>query len=81
MLYDFDFSGLYAATARNIADAQKQDEPNAGRVPEIAPQYVVFGVDGGIFDDSPEWGSTAVLAPWYVYQRDGDLPSCYRIST
>ncbi len=75
MLYDFDFSGLYAATARNIADTQKQDEPNAGRVPEIAPQYVVFGVDGGIFDDSPEWGSTAVLAPWYVYERDGDLPA------
>jgi hypothetical protein len=75
MLYDFDFSGLYAATARNIADTQKQNEPNAGRVPEIAPQYVVFGVDGGIFDDSPEWGSTAVLAPWYVYQRDGNLPA------
>jgi alpha-L-rhamnosidase len=75
LLYDFDFSGIYAATARNIADAQKQDEPNAGRVPEIAPQYVVFGVDGGIFDDSPEWGSTAVLAPWYVYQRDGNLPA------
>jgi alpha-L-rhamnosidase len=75
MLYDFDFSGLYAATARNIADTQKQDEPNAGRVPEIAPQYVVFGVDGGIFDDSPEWGSTAVLAPWYVYERDGNLPA------
>ena len=73
LLYDFDFSGLYAATARNIADTQKQDEPNAGRVPEIAPQYVVFGVDGGIFDDSPEWGSTAVLAPWYVYERDGNL--------
>ncbi len=73
MLYDFDFSGLYAATARNVADAQKEDGPAAGRVPEIAPQYVVFGVEGGIFDDSPEWGSTAVLAPWYVYQRDGDL--------
>lgn len=72
VLYDFDFRGLYAATARNIADSQKQDEPNAGRVAEIAPQYVVFGVEGGIFDDSPEWGSTAVLAPWYLYQRDGD---------
>ena len=75
MLYDFDFSGLYAATASNIADSQKPDEPNAGRVAEIAPQYVVFGVDGGIFDDSPEWGSAAVLAPWYVYQRDGNLPA------
>ena len=73
MLYDFDFARLYAATARNIADAQTSDGPNAGRVPEIAPQYVIFGVDGGIFDDSPEWGSAAVLAPWYVYQRTGDL--------
>ena len=74
MLYDFDFRGLYAATAQNIADDQKQDEPDAGRVAEIAPQYVVFGGNNGIFDDSPEWGSTAVLAPWYVYQRYGDLP-------
>lgn len=73
MLYDFDFEKLYAATAQNIADAQNGDGPIAGRVPEIAPQYVVFGVDGGIFDDSPEWGSTAVLAPWYVYQRTGNL--------
>jgi alpha-L-rhamnosidase len=73
MLYDFEFSGLYAATARNVGDDQKQDAPDAGRVAEIAPQYVVFGVDNRIFDDSPEWGSTAVLAPWYVYQRDGNL--------
>jgi hypothetical protein len=73
MLYDFDFARLYAATARNIADAQTTGGPKAGRVPEIAPQYVVFGVDGGVFDDSPEWGSAAVLAPWYVYQRNGDL--------
>jgi len=73
LLYDFDLGGIYAATARNIADAQQPDGPKAGRVPEIAPQYVVFEPNWGIFDDSPEWGSAAVLAPWYVYQRDGDL--------
>ena len=73
MLYDFDFSGLFAATARNIADAQVKDGPKLGMVPEIAPQYVVFGSDGGVFDDSPEWGSAAVLAPWYIFQRSGDL--------
>lgn len=72
-LYDFDFGGIYAATARNIADSQKLDEPNKGRVAEIAPQYVLFQPQWGIFDDSPEWGSAAVLAPWYVYERDGDL--------
>jgi hypothetical protein len=73
MLYDFDFAGLYSATARNIADAQKTEGAKAGMVPEIAPQYVVFDPKYDVFNDSPEWGSAAVLAPWYVYQRDGDL--------
>ena len=73
MLYDFDFSGLYAATARNIADTQTTGGEQDGMVPEIAPQYVVFGPKYGVFDDSPEWGSATVLAPWYVYERTGDL--------
>jgi hypothetical protein len=74
MLYDFDFAKLYAATARNIADVQKTDGTKTGMIPEIAPQYVLFEPpNGGVFDDSPEWSSTAVLAPWYVYQRNGDL--------
>ncbi len=42
MLYDFNFAGLYAATARNIRDAQRREGPEAGMVSEIAPQYVVF---------------------------------------
>ena len=73
LLYDFDFTGLYAATARNIRDTQRTDAPKAGMVPEIAPQYVVFTPAANeVFNDSPEWGSAAVLAPWYVYQRTGD---------
>jgi alpha-L-rhamnosidase len=72
LLYDFDFAGLYAATARNIADVQRGDGPAIGMVPTIAPEYVVFKPDYGVFDDSPEWGSAAVLAPWYVYERTGD---------
>ena len=74
MLYDFDFSGLYAATARNIADTQRTEGPKAGMVPEIAPQYVVFEPSTNeVFNDSPEWGSAAVLAPWVLYERTGDL--------
>lgn len=73
LLFDFDFAGLYAATARNIADEQRYG-PEAGMVAEIAPQYVVFDPKtAAVFNDSPEWGSAAVLAPWYVYERDGDL--------
>jgi alpha-L-rhamnosidase len=70
ILYDFDFSGIYAALARNLADVQN---PQSGRIPEIAPQYVLFQPQWGPFDDSPEWSSAAVLAPWYLYQRTGDL--------
>lgn len=74
MLYDFDFAHLYAATARNIADAQKAGGAKAGMVPEIAPQYVVFDPQTNeVFNDSPEWGSAAVLAPWYAYERSGNL--------
>jgi alpha-L-rhamnosidase len=73
MLYDFDFTGLYAATARNIRDAQRMEGPKTGMVPEIAPQYVVFDpAKYDMFNDSPEWGSAAVLAPWYLYERTGD---------
>lgn len=72
LLYDFDFAGLYAATAHNIADAQKSDGPMAGMVPTIAPEYVIFKPGYGVFDDSPEWGSAAVLAPWEAFQRSGD---------
>ena len=72
LLYDFDFAGLYAATARNIADVQRKDDSEAGMVSTIAPQYVVFEPKYAIFNDSPEWGSAAVLAPWSAYQRTGD---------
>ena len=72
LLDDFDFAGLYAATARNIADAQRRDGPKAGMVPEIAPQYMVFEPKWDMFNDTPEWGSAAILDPWYVYQRTGD---------
>jgi|CZKZ01.1.fsa_nt_gi hypothetical protein len=73
MLYDFDFADLYAATARNIADTQRREGDKAGMVPEIAPQYVVFDpANQDMFNDSPEWGSAAVLAPWAVFERTGN---------
>jgi hypothetical protein len=78
ILYDFDFSGIYAGLARNIADAQCTAGAKAGMVPEIAPQYVVFDPQWDIFNDSPEWGSAAVLAPWYSYQRNGNLIALLR---
>lgn len=50
---------------QDIRDAQL---PN-GLVPDIAPEYVIFV---GGFRDSPEWGSAAVILPFFYYQFYGD---------
>ncbi|HEX9201322.1 MAG TPA: family 78 glycoside hydrolase catalytic domain, partial [Acidobacteriaceae bacterium] len=68
LMFNNDLRGLYAATEKNIADAQHAD----GGVPTIAPQYTTFGPRYPIFDDSPEWGSASVLAPWAAYRFYGD---------
>jgi len=68
LMYNNDLRGLYAATEQNMEDAQHAD----GDVPTTAPQYTVFGPKYAIFDDSPEWGSAMVLAPWDAYQFYGD---------
>ena len=67
--YDFDLERLYNKLENDMADAQKPD----GEVPTIAPQYTVFSQQWNVFNDSPEWGSAAVLDPWIVYRRYGDL--------
>jgi alpha-L-rhamnosidase len=63
--YNYDILHLYNKTVSDMMAAQL---PN-GLVPDIAPEYVVF--DEG-FRDSPEWGSAAILVPWYLYQWYGD---------
>lgn len=40
-----------------------------GLVPDYVPEYNT-SVDG--FRDSPEWGSSCILVPWYVYKWYGD---------
>lgn len=68
LLFNDDVRGLYSATERNMADTQSA----SGMVPTIAPQYTRFGPKYAIYDDSPEWGSAAVLGPWWVYRFTGD---------
>ena len=65
LLYSYDLQSLYRKIVGDMADAQLPD----GLVPDIAPEYVVFG---GGFRDSPEWGSACVLVPWQMYQWYGD---------
>jgi len=68
LMFNNDVEGLFRATDKNTADAQK---PN-GMVPTITPQYTMFGPKYAIYDDSPEWGSASVLAPWAAYRFYGD---------
>lgn len=68
IMYNFDLKQFYAKICRDMRDAQ---HPN-GCVPTIAPQYTVFEPPWDMFNDSPEWGSAAVICPWLAYQRYGD---------
>ncbi|WP_247680045.1 MULTISPECIES: alpha-L-rhamnosidase [Chitinophaga] len=63
--YNYDIAALCRKVVRDMIHAQTPE----GLVPDIAPEYVHF--DGG-FRDSPEWGSNAVILPYYIYQWYGD---------
>uniref|UniRef100_A0A0B7KF84 alpha-L-rhamnosidase n=1 Tax=Bionectria ochroleuca TaxID=29856 RepID=A0A0B7KF84_BIOOC len=53
---------------RIMADAQAQDVP--GLIPDIAPEYTVFG--GGYRND-PNWGRAIINVPYQLYQYYGDI--------
>lgn len=63
--YNYDIANLSRKCIEDMRLAQTED----GLIPEIAPEYVNFG---DVFRDSPEWGSNAIIFPWYVYQWYGD---------
>jgi alpha-L-rhamnosidase len=73
MLYCYNLTRLYTKTFKDLQIAQRED----GCIPSIAPEYVRFA-DG--FEDSPEWGGSFIIAPWYQYKWYGiktDLEDCY----
>jgi alpha-L-rhamnosidase len=63
--YEWDLERLFRKSFLDMADSQLA----SGLVPDIAPEYAVF--PGG-FRDSPEWGSTIILAAWQQYVWYGD---------
>ncbi|TGE24243.1 alpha-L-rhamnosidase [Hymenobacter aquaticus] len=66
--YGYDIAALCRKVIRDLQVSQLE----SGLVPEIAPEYVQFEWGGDMFRDSPEWGSSAILLPWYAYQWYGD---------
>jgi alpha-L-rhamnosidase len=63
--YNYDIGSLCRKIVRDMMNTQTAD----GLVTSIAPEYGVFG---GAFRDSPEWGSNSIIMPWYVYEWYGD---------
>lgn len=64
--YNYDISNL----CKKVINDMKASQDQSGLVPNIAPEYVHFEDP---FRDSPEWGSNAIILPWYVYQWYGDI--------
>lgn len=50
----------------------RASQTESGLVPETAPEYIFFNWGGDIFRDSPEWGSSSIIVPWYAYQFYGN---------
>jgi hypothetical protein len=63
--YNYDIVNTYRKNIRDMMEAQTAD----GLVPEIAPEFTQFSEP---FRDSPEWGSSCIIVPWYGYQYYGD---------
>ncbi|MBO7141081.1 MAG: family 78 glycoside hydrolase catalytic domain [Prevotella sp.] len=67
LMYRYDMLPLMNKIADDLADSQHAD----GAIPTIAPEYVLFDAGSG-FEDTPEWGASFILCPWYTYQWYGD---------
>lgn len=68
MRYAWQVKTLLEKSVSDMQDAQT----TSGLVPEIAPEFTVFTYGGDMFRDSPEWGSSSIIVPWYIYRWYGD---------
>lgn len=54
-----------------MRDIRAQQQAN-GLVPSTIPEFTEMHFADGYFRDSPEWGSTTIIFPWYAYKWSGD---------
>lgn len=66
--YNYD---IHALGKKIMADIRTEQNVN-GLIPSTVPEYTEMHFADGYFRDSPEWGSTAILFPWRLYQWYGD---------
>ncbi len=74
--YNFALENLYAKQMNDMADSQFDN----GLVPNIAPEYFIASTTkiSDPFRNSPEWGSSFVIAPWQQYLFTGDTVLLHR---
>ncbi len=63
--YNYDILNYYNKIIEDMINGQMPE----GLVPDYVPE---FNTSDGGFRDSPEWGSSSVIVPWYVYKWYGD---------
>jgi hypothetical protein len=66
--YNYDINTL---GKKMMADTRVEQNAN-GLIPSTIPEYTQMDFADGYFRDSPEWGSSAILFPWNLYQWYGD---------
>ncbi len=69
--YNFRLEGLYRKELNDMVDAQEA----SGFVPNIAPEFFRAAARADTsspFRNSPEWGSSIIIAPWQQYVFCGD---------
>lgn len=66
--FGYDVPNLFKKSVSDMNYSQLSD----GLVPEISPEYVKFEYGNGMFRDSPEWGSSSIIVPWYLYHWYGE---------
>lgn len=66
--YNYNISPLSQKIFRDIQVAQL----SKGLVPGTVPEFTEMHFADGYFRDSPEWGSNAIIFPWYSYLWYGD---------
>ncbi|MDE6649841.1 MAG: glycoside hydrolase family 78 protein, partial [Muribaculaceae bacterium] len=67
IMYRYDVRELFNKIVDDLAESQHRD----GAIPTIAPEYTLFEKGSG-FEDTPEWGASFILLPWYIYRWYGD---------
>lgn len=72
MSYRYDIHSYFTKVSRDMRDAQIAGGEDDGFVPTNAPWYLVGRPRHDTYNDAPEWGVSAVLVPWHLYEWYGD---------